>query len=747
LGNNENTYSDDQGERRDVRQPRSIIFYAWALVAAQSALAVGVIAFVLVGGARQHTAIVDLHADAQAAELANLTMVDDFLSAQRTVRGYQVTGELGLLAEYLNGKIRFYGSLDRLNRLAGADATGPVAVQASLAERAFNADDQATVAATAGNRRATTLYAQASALSSRFLAQDHTLRALLARDSNLLAARGSRTLDAGQGWVSTILVFGLMVPVAGVAVFLRWVSGPLHATTGMVRRRAQGDMQVRLVPSGPADLRDLALSINFLADEGNRMRAAEADRARVQAGVRQAAIRIRGHLRGTEILTEAVTAVREHLRVDWVYAGIVREGQLTLEDVNESARATDGDMVGYLPPDTIDWLREIYRHRSSHRVQDLAGPDAQDIPVQIRRSLLELGGASLLLTPFGAGPELLGALGLLRYDQASPWTDAETAAVESLARDIGRGLEHARLYEGEEHLVAELKSLDAAKTSFLASASHDLRSPLTSIIGYVEILADQDEGPLMPTQARMLDAVDRNARRLMTLIENMLTTAKIEMGGFMTRRRPVDLAGLVTAAADVIRPAAAAGGLDLEVSCPPSALIVDGDADQLDRVLVNLLSNAVKYTPKGGHVAAALASEGDSAVLTVADTGIGIPAHDQAALFTRFFRASNAVAGAVPGSGLGMSIARTIVTNHEGDISVRSAEGEGTTVTVRIALAKPGVPPARPGRAGDSLPDLAGTPALITPRQAAPGREPGSSYRPSLISRPACSYFSGSRFL
>src|SRR5690242_12763582 len=99
------------------------------------------------------------------------------------------------------------------------------------------------------------------------------------------------------------------------------------------------------------------------------------------------------------------------------------------------------------------------------------------------------GSAELLLTPFGAGPELLGVLGLLRYDPASSWTDAEAAAVESLARDIGRGLEHARLYEGEEHLVAELKSLDAAKTSFLASASHDLRSPLTSIISYVEILA------------------------------------------------------------------------------------------------------------------------------------------------------------------------------------------------------------------------------------------------------------------
>ena len=682
-----------------MRQPRSIIFYAWALLGAQLALVAGAITFVLAGGVRQRAGLVGLHTRAQAAQLADLTMLAEFLSAQRAVRVYQATGELAPLGEYRTEKIRFYVSLTRLAQLAGADAAGLVAGQARLAEEAFEAADQAPVAAP-GSVRAAGLYARASVLSGRFFAQDGALRARLARDSDLLATEGGRTLDVGRGWVSAILLFGLMTPVVGVAVGLRRVSKPLHATTGMVRRRAQGDMRARAVPGGPADLRDLALSINFLADEGDRMREAEADRARLQAGVRQAAIRIREHLRGQEILREAVTAVREHLRVDWVYAGIARGGQLTLEGVNESARAANGDVVGYLPPDAIGWLRGIYRHRSSHRVQDLAGPEAQDIPVQIRRRLLELGGAALLLIPFGAGPELLGVLGLLRYDQGRPWTDAETAAVESLGRDIGRGLEHARLYEGEELLVAELKSLDAAKTSFLASASHDLRSPLTSIVGYVEILADSGEGPLLPTQARMLDAVDRNARRLMTLIENMLTTAKIEMGGFTTRRSPVDLAGLVTAAADVIRPAAAAGGLDLEVNCPASGLIVDGDADQLDRVLVNLLSNAVKYTPNGGQVRTALACEGGAAVLTVADTGIGIPAADQAALFTRFFRASNAVDGAVPGSGLGMSIARTIVANHEGDISVESAEGEGTTVTVRIALAGAGrvTSPDRPGR-------------------------------------------------
>lgn len=122
------------------------------------------------------------------------------------------------------------------------------------------------------------------------------------------------------------------------------------------------------------------------------------------------------------------------------------------------------------------------------------------------------------------------------------------------------------------------------------------------------------------------------------------------------------------------------------MNCPDEGLMVDGDPEQLDRMLVNLLSNAVKYTPSGGSVALSVAQEGNSAVLTVADTGIGIPATDQDSLFTRFFRASNAVELAIPGSGLGLSIVRTIVANHHAELSVESAQDRGTKVTVRIPL-------------------------------------------------------------
>jgi signal transduction histidine kinase len=184
----------------------------------------------------------------------------------------------------------------------------------------------------------------------------------------------------------------------------------------------------------------------------------------------------------------------------------------------------------------------------------------------------------------------------------------------------------------------------------------------------------------------MLAGVGRNARRLKTMIEDMLTTSKIELGAFTTRLHPLDLAGLAPTTADVIRPSAAAGGLTFEVSCPDHEVLVDGDSEQLDRLLVNLLSNAVKYTPRGGSVALTVDSAGESAVLTVADTGIGIPEEDQGALSTRFFRASNAVESAIPGSGLGLSIVRTIVTNHHGELSVESEQDRGTTVTVRIPL-------------------------------------------------------------
>ena len=659
------------------------MFYAWAGLAAQAVLAVGVIAFALVGGTDQRSAIAD-RGKVQAVQVANLVTLADFLDAQRAARGYQASGGAGLLQAYHGQQDQFEAGLSQLRRLAWAGVSGEVLAETRYARSAFVADDQA-VATPAGSAAAARLYARASASADAFTDQADQLQGRLTQDGDVLNARSEHIVGVGLDWVSAILVAGLMLPVIVVAVGLRWVSGPLHAATTAARRRALGDTQARAARGGPADVRDLALSINFLADEGNRVRAMEVERARLQAEVRQASIQIREHLRGEAIVREAVTAIHEHLAVDFVWVGMVSGERLTPGDGDLDAWGQVADIVGYFPPDSVGWMRDVYRHQSSYRVQDLHA-QAEEIPAEIRKILLSQGATSLLLTPFGAGQELLGCLTLLRNDPGNPWSQAEIEAVESLAGDIGRGLEHARLYEREERLVAELKSLDRAKASFLASASHDLRTPLTSIISYVELLSDSEAGPVRAAQASMLDAVDRNARRLQTMIENMLTTSTIELGAFTSRLHPLDLSSLVPAAADVIRPSTAAHGLEFEMSCPDRGLIVRGDAEQLDRVLVNLLSNAVKYTPSGGSIALSAVRAGNSAVVTVADTGIGIPEKDQGSLFTRFFRASNAVELAIPGSGLGLSIVRTIVANHHADLSVESAPGRGTKVTVRLPL-------------------------------------------------------------
>jgi two-component system, OmpR family, phosphate regulon sensor histidine kinase PhoR len=676
---------DEYGETDAVRESRSIIFYAWAGLAVQSVLTAGVIAFVLAGAAYQRSAIEQLRGKIQAIQVVNLAMVADFLDAQRAVAGYQATGQAGLLAGYHAERSEFEDEFGHLSQLAWPTLKGELSAEGRIARSTFSADDRA-VAAPRGSAAAARAYTSAQSTASTFTAQADVLRQRLAEQGEVLATRSERTLGVGLGWTAAILAIGLMLPVIAVSLGLRWVSGPLHNVTTMVRRRALGDAHARAVPGGPADVRELATSVNFLADESDRIQDGERERARLQAEVRQAAIRIREHLRAEAIIREAVTAIHEHLPVDFVWVGVVTGERLALADGDSGGRGDITDPIGHLPPDAIGWIRDIYRHRSSYRVQDLDAAQAEEIPAEIGKILLSQGATALLLTPFGAGQELLGCLTLLRTRAGQPWTQPEIEAVESLAGDIGRGLEHARLYEGEERLVAELESLASAKASFLASASHDLRTPLTSIIGYVELLADQEAGPVSPAQAKMLDGVDRNARRLKTMIEDMLTISKIELGAFTSRLQPIDLASLLPPAADVIRPSAGAGGLSFQVSCPEQPVMIDGDPEQLDRLLVNLLSNAVKYTPRGGSVALTLDSAADSAVLSVADTGIGIPEEDQKALFTRFFRASNAVEAAIPGSGLGLSIVRTIVANHRGEMSIKSGRDQGTTVIVRIPL-------------------------------------------------------------
>ena len=257
-----------------------------------------------------------------------------------------------------------------------------------------------------------------------------------------------------------------------------------------------------------------------------------------------------------------------------------------------------------------------------------------------------------------------------------------------------------------------LVELNQAKDRFLQTVSHELRTPLTSILSCTELLADARTGGLSGDQRELVDIVGRSAGRLLRLVNDLLELAGLEAGRLALRRELVDLADLVATAARRRRPVLAAAGLELQVEVeagPP----VHADAERIGQLLANLLSNAEKYTPHGGRVAVAARATGNGWEVSVTDTGIGIPAADRRTVFDAFARAANARAAGALGTGLGLAVSRTIAEKHGGVLVLRSEEGVGTTVTLRLPFAyRPG-PPGPPGAAGP--PAAPGPPAAAVP--------------------------------
>lgn len=232
------------------------------------------------------------------------------------------------------------------------------------------------------------------------------------------------------------------------------------------------------------------------------------------------------------------------------------------------------------------------------------------------------------------------------------------------------------------HDITSERESERLKDEFFALVSHELRTPLTSIIGYLELVRDEEDD-LPPDARRFLGVVDRNANRLLRLVGDLLFVAQVEAGRLSLERTDVTLAAVVTQSAEAARPAAERGRIELGADLADVPALA-GDPDRLGQLVDNLLSNALKFTPEGGHVTVALRDDGDAAVIEVADDGVGVPAADQVHLFERFYRSSNAVSAAMPGAGLGLAICRTIAEAHHGTIALRSTEGAGTTVTVRL---------------------------------------------------------------
>jgi signal transduction histidine kinase len=234
--------------------------------------------------------------------------------------------------------------------------------------------------------------------------------------------------------------------------------------------------------------------------------------------------------------------------------------------------------------------------------------------------------------------------------------------------------------------ITAQREAERVKEEFFALVSHELRTPLTAIIGYLELVLDDDEEALDPSHRAHLEIVGRNARRLLRLVGDLLFVAQVEAGHLALELDRVDLADVAAQSVETFRARARQRSIALTSEVQPVGDVL-GDRDRLGQAFDNLLANALKFTPERGRVELRLRGDNGQAILEVADTGPGIPDIEQERLFERFFRTEQAVRGAVEGIGLGLAIVRAIVEGHGGHIDVQSEAGAGATFAVTLPLA------------------------------------------------------------
>ncbi|QZY28345.1 ATP-binding protein [Nocardioides coralli] len=293
------------------------------------------------------------------------------------------------------------------------------------------------------------------------------------------------------------------------------------------------------------------------------------------------------------------------------------------------------------------------------------------------------------------GTERTHAITLSRVHDATGRVTGYVATSQDVTDELAAREALVESLEAERQAVERLQEVDRVKDTFVSSVSHELRTPITSIVGYLEMLLEGEMGPLSSAQTSALTRVDANSKRLLSLIDELLTLSRMHERG-TGEIELVDLREVARTAYDVVAPSIAGRALDASLVVPEQPVLVSGNAEMLERMLLNLLGNAVKFTHEGA-VSLWLQVVGQEAVLSVRDTGIGIPVEEQQHLFSRFFRSSLAQRHAIQGSGLGLSIALSVVEAHAGSIEVTSSPGEGTTFRVRLPVATSGNPGSAAG--------------------------------------------------
>lgn len=307
-----------------------------------------------------------------------------------------------------------------------------------------------------------------------------------------------------------------------------------------------------------------------------------------------------------------------------------------------------------------------------------------------------LGVKSFFLCPLASRDERLGMMIVGTTNPASGVPEFDKTLIERVTGAIGIAIDNAMLYEELQDATRRLrianrhlKELDKAKDEFISMASHQLRTPLTSIKGYISMLLEGDAGKTSGKQREFLEYAYGGSQRMVNLISDLLNVSRMSAGRFFIEKHEADLTKIAASEVQQLQSHASDKKLKLTFIPPKRPLpLIQIDENKTRQVIMNFIDNAIYYT-KQGSITVSLEKNGDCACLKVKDTGIGVPPEARKKLFTKFFRAGNAQSARPDGTGLGLYLAKRVVEDQGGTIIFESAEGKGSTFGFRLPL-KPG---------------------------------------------------------
>ena len=401
---------------------------------------------------------------------------------------------------------------------------------------------------------------------------------------------------------------------------------------------------------------------------------------------------LRRRVHELEVLQHAAHALSASLDLDVVLDAVARSAAEALGAPRATVLRLDGDSL-VIAGEYDD--RGTSARGLSWPVSDVLGADdvlhgefwsgsLTDVGPVLRRVTDRTGITAVAMAPVRSGTEPFGILALLSRTPRVLGED-EMRLLHGIASLASLAVGNAESFRLEREHGRRMQALDTAKSQFLNLASHELRSPLTVLRGYLSMIADGSLGPLPRGMEQVVPLLTGKLAQMNSLIDEMLDAARLEDESLQLNIAPVDLRALVEACVRGVE-SAARPGQHIVLHGDASPLMVHADATRLATAIKNLLDNALKYSPEGGDVECTVVVERRRAVVSVRDHGLGIAAADMAKLFTRFGRIVTAENSHILGTGLGLYLARELVRMQGGDITATSSPGEGSTFTLWLPL-------------------------------------------------------------